>query len=84
MSIKRGTIVQVDWLDASAQGEWVALKDVDLGPSLVHSVGFVIHDTAAGIALVGDCNLTKLNDPEETVNRAIIIPRGMVQKVRRL
>lgn len=84
MSIKRGTVVQVDWLDAQAQGEWTALKDVVLEPSLVHSVGFVIHDNETGIVIVGDCNLTKLNDPEETVNRAIVIPRGMIQKVRRL
>lgn len=82
MSIKRATLVQVDWLDAEAQGEWTAISGVSTKPSPVHSVGYVLHDNDAAIVLAGDVG-DKWTD-EETVNRTIVIPRGMVTKVRRL
>ena len=80
--IKVGTLVQVDWLDAEAEALWTAIKDVTRKPDEVHSVGFVLEDNEACIVIAADVG--NKFDPEQTVNRTMVIPRGMIVKVRRL
>lgn len=82
MVIKQGTLVQVDWHDAEATGEWTAIKDVEQTVSLVHSVGYVLFDKVDLLVLAGDVG--DKYEPEQTVNRCITIPRGMIYKVRRI
>ncbi len=81
MVLKRGTLVVVDWLDAEADSVWVAIRDVHPKPQPVHSAGYVLHDNDDCIVIAG-CVGDKFTE-DETVNRTIVIPRGMVQKVRR-
>lgn len=80
--LKQGTLVQVDWLDAQAVGEWTFVKDVELAPPVVHSVGYVLADTEAALVLAADVGAKY--GPDDSVNRSMVIPRGMVQKVRKL
>lgn len=82
MALKRGTAVEVTWLDAEAQSGWGAIREVRDKPVPVKSLGFVLHDNDEAIVLAGDVG-EKLTEDED-VNRTMIIPRGMVQKVRRL
>ena len=81
--IKQGTLVVVDWLDAEHSDGWTSLKKVEaLKPVIVHSVGWVVTDTELLLVLAACIGDTW--KPGDTVGRAIVLPRSMVQKVRRL
>ena len=82
MAIKSGTLVQLDWVDSESAHGWQSIKEVTKDPQLVHSVGYVIADNDKAITLAADVG--EEFGPEDTVNRTIVIPKGMVQKVKRL
>ena len=39
--IKQGTIVEIEWCDASTQDGWVDIKDVEHGLSKVETIGYL-------------------------------------------
>lgn len=83
--LKRGTLVEVHWLDAEADGAWTPIRDVLADydpPPTVRSVGYVLADNEQGLIIAGDVG-TKLED-DQHVNRPMVIPKACVQKVRRL
>lgn len=82
-AVKLGTLVVVTWLDAEADASWTARREVVSKPAVVHSAGYVLVDNDDGITVAGDVG-DKLADADQTVNRTLVIPRGMIVKVRRL
>jgi hypothetical protein len=81
--IKVGQIVIVDWLDAhTPDNGWDSPKSADLDPSLVRSAGTVVSANAKAIALAGDASPDYNPDDDDSVNRTIVVPWGMVTCVR--
>lgn len=73
-------IVEVEWVDAQTGfGQATFIEDLIESPPLItHSVGYLLHKDKEkiilGFMLFG----------EDTVKHSQLIPRGMVQKIRRL
>jgi hypothetical protein len=82
--LKRGTGVEVFWIDAEADSGWGAVRSVAAKASDVKTLGYVIHDNDVCIAVAGDIQSGEPLTEDSDVNRVIIIPKGMVTKVRKL
>jgi hypothetical protein len=79
--VKRGTLVLVTWLDAHAESGWGPVKDVDIKPDTVLSVGWVISHTDVAIVIAADVDVEALGRKKD-VNRTMLIPIGMVLGIR--
>ena len=76
------TVVLVTWHDAHSGSEsWINIKDLDIDPAEVQSVGFVLATTDGGkpdhITLYQSRN-------EESVAHGLHIPVGMVKSIKAL
>lgn len=75
--MRRGTLVLVTWLDAHAASGWDDVKNVDLKPDVVLSVGWVVSDNDKSIVLAADVDHKALGRKKD-VNRTLLVPKGMV------
>lgn len=75
-----GPIVEVEWIDPGGMTGWhpAAESTFPFETHTVHSVGFLVEDSARGVAIVAGYGQNN-NHLDSTV-----IPRSNVQKVTRL
>ena len=79
---KPGTLVLIDWLDASSDHGWQPSADVKNKPDPVRSVGWVLKHDKHAITLAADG--LKRKPHKHDVNRTITIPLGMVSRIWRI
>ena len=79
--MKSYPIVEVLWDDAvqlTVDGEWLDLSTVPNRPAKSRTVGYLIHETAKAVTVIG------LYNDQGHAGLGITIPAGMVTTIRRL
>lgn len=71
--LKKYPIMEIDWLDANAQKEWMREQDVDSSLTLCRSIGYLLKETDDTLVLV-----TALST-ETFVSGVQVIPKHMIQ-----
>lgn len=80
-AIKRGTLVIVEWLDATAHpAGWDGVGKANNKAERCRSVGIVVAVNGQALTLAADYSPTEKHRGD--VNRAFTIPLGMVTRVR--
>jgi hypothetical protein len=73
--------IEVVWRDSTSNSDtWVGLDDID-EPEAIVSIGFLVKDTPTYIALASSVSA---DGGEDSVGNTMIIPRPMIETVRKL
>ena len=79
---KLGDLVTVEWLDAHAETGWGEISNIEIKPQVVLSIGWLTANNEDAVVLVADIDPDKRMDGD--CNRALIIPKGMVKRIRKV
>lgn len=74
------SVVLVTWHDAHSGAEsWIAIKELDLEPAEVESVGFLLTEAEGGKPNHITLFQSRIGD---SIDHVLHIPLGMVQKIK--
>jgi hypothetical protein len=74
------SVVLVTWHDAHSGAEsWIAIKELDLEPAEVESVGYLLNEAEGGKPQHITLFQSRIGD---SIDHVLHIPVGMVQKIK--
>lgn len=80
MAIKRTLppVAYVEWADSACNRGWLDFNRATDGPSLIQSVGILVHSSKDFVTLTTSC------DSAGKVTDSLSIPRSAIRKIRRV